>query len=168
MRRRLDLAASLILAPAVLFLDEPTTGLDPRGRNEVWAAIRALVREGTTVLLTTQYLDEADQLADRISVVDRGRVIAEGTPDELKAQVGGDRLECVVRDAAALPEAARILARVAGAEPDLDAEGRRVSAPVGDRLAALAALLRGARGGRHRGGGRRASGGRRSTRRSCT
>ena len=142
MRRRLDLAVGLIQAPRVLFLDEPTTGLDPRGRNEVWAAIRELVREGTTVLLTTQYLDEADQLASRISVVDHGRVIAEGTPDELKTKVGGDRLECVVRDASALPEAARILARVTRAEPDLDPETRRASAPVGERLVALAALLR--------------------------
>ena len=91
MRRRLDLAASLILAPRVLFLDEPTTGPDPRSRNEVWDAVRALVADGTTVLLTTQYLDEADQLADRISVIDPGRVIAEGTPDELKARIGGDR-----------------------------------------------------------------------------
>ena len=141
MRRRLDLATSLILAPAVLFLDEPTTGLDPRGRNEVWAAVRALVREGTTVLLTTQYLDEADQLADRISVVDHGRVIAEGTPDELKSRVGGDRLECVVRDVETLEAAAAIVARVAGAEADLDPDGRRASAPVVDRMAALAGLL---------------------------
>ena len=120
MRRRLDLATSLILAPAVLFLDEPTTGLDPRGRNEVWSAIRALVRAGTTVLLTTQYLDEADQLADRISVVDRGRVIADGTPDELKSRVGGDRLECVVRDVETLEAAAAIVARIAGAAADQD------------------------------------------------
>ena len=141
MRRRLDLATSLILAPAVLFLDEPTTGLDPRGRNEVWAAVRALVREGTTVLLTTQYLDEADQLADRISVVDSGRVIAEGTPDELKSRVGGDRLECVVRDVESLDAAAAIVARIAGAEADRDPDGRRVSAPVADRVAALASLL---------------------------
>ena len=141
MRRRLDLAASLVLAPAVLYLDEPTTGLDPRGRNDVWSAIRALVREGTTVLLTTQYLDEADQLADRISVVDRGRVIAEGTPDDLKARVGGDRLECVVRDATRLEDAAAIVARVAGAAADRDVDARRVSAPVSDRIAALTGLL---------------------------
>ena len=91
MRRRLDLAVTLILAPRVLFLDEPTTGLDPRNRREVWAAIRELVAGGTTVLLTTQYLDEADQLADRVVVIDAGRVIAEGTPAELKARIGGDR-----------------------------------------------------------------------------
>ena len=142
MRRRLDLATSLILAPEVLFLDEPTTGLDPRGRNEVWSAIRALVREGTTVLLTTQYLDEADQLADRISVVDRGRVIAEGSPDDLKGRFGGDRLECIVRHASDLAAAAAALARVSRGEPELDADARRVSAPVDDRLAALGALLR--------------------------
>jgi ABC-2 type transport system ATP-binding protein len=93
MRRRLDLAAGFILAPDVLFLDEPTTGLDPRGRGEVWGAVRSLVARGTTVLLTTQYLDEADQLADQIVVLDGGRVIADGTPDELKSAVGGDRVE---------------------------------------------------------------------------
>jgi ABC-2 type transport system ATP-binding protein len=142
MRRRLDLATSLILAPEVLFLDEPTSGLDPRGRNEVWSAIRALVGEGTSVLLTTQYLDEADQLADRISVVDHGRVIADGSPDALKARIGGDRLECVVRHAVDLPAAAASLARVAGREPDIDTDGRRLSAPVDDRLATLSALLR--------------------------
>ena len=142
MRRRLDLAASLILAPDVLFLDEPTTGLDPRGRNEVWSAIRALVGEGSTVLLTTQYLDEADQLADRISVVDHGRVIAAGSPDELKGRIGGDRLECVVRHSADLTSAAEVLARVAGHEPDVDPDGRRVSAPVDERLSSLSALLR--------------------------
>src|SRR5690606_39102738 len=100
MRRRLDIAASLILRPAVLFLDEPTTGLDPRGRNEVWESVRALRAHGTTVLLTTQYLEEADQLADRISVMARGRVIAEGTPDALKAQMGADVLSVVVHDPA--------------------------------------------------------------------
>ena len=96
MRRRLDLAASFILAPRVLFLDEPTTGQDPRNRNEVWDAIRSFVTEGTTVLLTTHYLDEADQLADQISVIDRGRVIADGTPEELKARVGGSQVDVVV------------------------------------------------------------------------
>jgi ABC-2 type transport system ATP-binding protein len=137
MRRRLDLAASLILRPRVLFLDEPTTGLDPRGRNEVWEAIRALVREGTTVLLTTQYLDEADQLASAISVVDHGRVIAEGSPAALKARLGGDRLEVVLHDVAALPEAARVVEKVAGTTPEIDPDNRQVSAPVTDPLAAL-------------------------------
>jgi ABC-2 type transport system ATP-binding protein len=137
MKRRLDLAASLILRPRVLFLDEPTTGLDPRGRNEVWEAVRALVREGTTVLLTTQYLDEADQLASGISVIDHGRVIAAGSPAALKSRLGGDRLDVVLHDAAALPEAARVVARVAGTAPETDVDNRRVSAPVADPLAAL-------------------------------
>jgi ABC-2 type transport system ATP-binding protein len=97
MRRRLDLATSLLLAPPVLFLDEPTTGLDPRARMDVWASIRSLVGSGTTVLLTTQYLEEADQLADQIAVIHAGRVVAEGTPDELKAKVGPDRVETVTR-----------------------------------------------------------------------
>jgi ABC-2 type transport system ATP-binding protein len=142
MRRRLDLAASLILAPEVLFLDEPTTGLDPRGRNEVWSAIRALVGEGTTVLLTTQYLAEADQLADQIRIVHRGRVIADGSPDELKSTIGGDRLECVVRHVSDLPAAEAALARATGRRADVDPDARRASAPVDDRLTALAALLR--------------------------
>ncbi|GAB3439914.1 hypothetical protein GCM10027570_04780 [Streptomonospora sediminis] len=97
MRRRLDLATSLILSPPVLFLDEPTTGLDPRARTDVWDAIRSLAGSGTTVLLTTQYLEEADRLADRIAVIDAGRVVADGTPDELKARVGPDRVETVTR-----------------------------------------------------------------------
>ena len=118
MRRRLDLAASLILAPSVLFADEPTTGLDPRGRSEVWASIRALVRDGTTVVLTTQYLDEADQLADQICVIDTGRVIAEGSPDRLKSQLGGDRIDVVVREADQLAAAASVVSRAAGVEAD--------------------------------------------------
>ncbi|MFF0555443.1 ATP-binding cassette domain-containing protein [Streptomyces sp. NPDC004266] len=141
MRRRLDLAASLITDPQVLFLDEPTTGLDPRGRREVWEAVRSLVGGGTTVLLTTQYLEEADRLADRISVVDRGRVVAEGTPDRLKARVGADRLDVVVRDAARLDEAAGLLP-VERAEVVVDADRRRLSAPVADRTAALAETVR--------------------------
>ncbi len=140
MRRRLDLAASLILAPRVLCLDEPTAGLDPRGRNEVWAAMRALVAEGTTVLLTTQYLDEADQLADRISLVDNGRVVAEGTPTELKSSLGGDRLDVVLHDTADLDRAAAVLARVTGADTETDA--RRVGAPVADRVSALTETAR--------------------------
>ncbi|MFZ3569785.1 ATP-binding cassette domain-containing protein [Streptomyces sp. BH097] len=138
MRRRLDLAASLLTEPEVLFLDEPTTGLDPRGRAEVWDAVRSLVGGGTTVLLTTQYLEEADQLADRVSVVDRGRVVADGTPDELKAKLGGDRIDVVVRDAAKLPRVAAMLP--AGAT--VDADRRLVSAPVADRMAALTDVVR--------------------------
>ncbi|MDT0322991.1 ATP-binding cassette domain-containing protein [Streptomyces sp. DSM 44918] len=143
MRRRLDLAASLITRPEVLFLDEPTTGLDPRGRTEVWQAVRSLAGGGTTVLLTTQYLEEADQLADRISVIDRGRRIAEGTADELKALIGADRIDVVVRDQDRLTEAAAVVgmaARAAGTHTDPDR--RLVSAPVTDRMAALAETVR--------------------------
>lgn len=142
MRRRLDLAASLILAPPVLFLDEPTTGLDPRSRNEVWEAVRSLVAEGTTVLLTTQYLDEADQLADRITVIDTGRVIADGTPDELKSTIGGDQIEVVVRGVDELVAAAAVVGRVCEAEPEVDRDSHRVSAPVRDRVATLTEVLR--------------------------
>ncbi|WP_298329272.1 ATP-binding cassette domain-containing protein [Haloactinopolyspora sp.] len=142
MRRRLDIAASMLLAPVVLFMDEPTTGLDPRGRNEVWNAVRSLVAEGTTVLLTTQYLDEADQLADRIAVIDSGRVIADDTPVALKSTVGGDRIEVVVQDVADLPTAHEAVRRVASAEPDSDDDARRVHAPVRDRVAALTDVAR--------------------------
>jgi ABC-2 type transport system ATP-binding protein len=138
MRRRLDLAASLITEPEVLFLDEPTTGLDPRGRAEVWASVRSLVGAGTTVLLTTQYLEEADQLADRISVVDAGRVIAEGTADELKAKTGGDRIDVVLRDTDRLALVASLLPGEATVDPDR----RLVSAPVSDRMAALTETVR--------------------------
>ncbi|MFJ8617400.1 ATP-binding cassette domain-containing protein [Streptomyces clavifer] len=138
MRRRLDLAASLITEPEVLFLDEPTTGLDPRGRAEVWSAVRSLAAGGTTILLTTQYLEEADQLADRISVVDGGRVIAEGTADRLKAMVGGDRIDVVVRDAGRLADAARLLGEGATADTDR----RLLSAPAPDRMAALTRTVR--------------------------
>ncbi|MDG4806540.1 ATP-binding cassette domain-containing protein [Micromonospora sp. WMMD1120] len=142
MRRRLDIAASLIRTPRVLFLDEPTTGLDPRSRNQVWDLVRALVRDGTTVLLTTQYLEEADQLADRISVIDAGRVVADGTPDELKSMTGGDRIEVVVRDVADLTRAARVVAPITHAQPDIDTEVRRLSVPVVDGVAALVAVVR--------------------------
>lgn len=138
MRRRLDLAASLITDPEVLFLDEPTTGLDPRGRAEVWSAVRSLAAEGTTVLLTTQYLEEADQLADRISVIDGGRVIAEGTADRLKARVGGDRIDVVVRDAGRLGEAAELL----GEGVTTDTDRRLLRAPAPDRMAALTRTVR--------------------------
>ncbi|MFJ9559396.1 ATP-binding cassette domain-containing protein [Streptomyces fuscichromogenes] len=141
MRRRLDLAASLITEPEVLFLDEPTTGLDPRSRAEVWASVRSLVGGGTTVLLTTQYLEEADQLADQISVVDRGRVIADGTADELKARTGGDRIDVVLRDAHQLAAA---VAMMPFADDDLtvDADRRSFSAPVTDRMGALTQVVR--------------------------
>ncbi len=142
MRRRLDLAASLILTPPVLFLDEPTTGLDPRSRNEVWAAVRAMVTDGATVLLTTQYLEEADQLAGQIAVVDAGRVIACGSPDELKSTLGGDRIDVVLRDSDDLPVAAAIIARAATEEPEVNPDTRRISAPVRDRVAALTQVVR--------------------------
>ena len=130
MRRRIDLAASLVGRPNVLFLDEPTTGLDPQARSDVWDMIRLLVSDGVTVLLTTQYLDEADQLADDIVVIDHGRVIATGTPDELKAKVGGQVLEVVPADHSRLHEVASVLASWTGAEPVTDAGGRQVTAQV--------------------------------------
>ena len=140
MRRRLDLASSMILAPQVLFLDEPTTGLDPRGRNEVWAAIRDLVAGGTTVLLTTQYLEEADQLSDRITVIDRGRTVATGSPTELKSTVGGDQIEVVAAPGADLARVAEAFAGAATSEPEVLVEQRTVTAPVADRVAALSTV----------------------------
>ncbi|MEU5000752.1 ATP-binding cassette domain-containing protein [Streptomyces sp. NPDC021622] len=142
MRRRLDLAASMILAPAVLFLDEPTTGLDPRSRLEVWDTVRKLVADGTTVLLTTQYLEEADKLASRITVIDQGRAIADDTPDGLKSTVGGSCLEVVVRDAADLSAAWTAVSRVADGVPQTNALERRVQADVTDRVGALTEVAR--------------------------
>ena len=142
MRRRLDLAASFIVAPRVLFLDEPTAGLDPHGRNEVWESIRALAAAGTTVLLTTQYLEEADQLADAISVIAAGRVVAAGSPDELKSLTGGDRIDVVLREAGDLIPAARLLRVRLGADVSLDHDTRGLSVPVTDRLAALTHIIR--------------------------
>jgi ABC-2 type transport system ATP-binding protein len=142
MRRRLDLAASFIVAPRVLFLDEPTTGLDPHGRNEVWQMIRTLAGSGTTVLLTTQYLQEADQLADAIAVITAGRVIAEGTPAELKSLGGGDRIDVVLRAAGDLLPAARLLRARFRADVRLDQDCRELSVPVADRLAALTEIIR--------------------------
>jgi ABC-2 type transport system ATP-binding protein len=130
MRRRLDLAASLVARPSVLFLDEPTTGLDPRSRVVTWDAVRALTATGTTVLLTTQHLDEADQLADLITVVDHGRVIAEGTSAQLKAKVGGERVLLTVAAESDLAAAREVLARIADGVPQVDPAERTVEAPV--------------------------------------
>lgn len=137
MRRRLDLAASLTATPPILFLDEPTTGLDPRSRLTMWGVIQDLVGDGTTVLLTTQYLEEADRLASRIAVIDQGRVIAEGTPAELKARVGGEALELAVVDPADLERAREIAASVASDDVFVDRERRRVRAAVSDGAMAL-------------------------------
>jgi ABC-2 type transport system ATP-binding protein len=143
MRRRLDLAGALVAAPAVLFLDEPTTGLDPRSRTELWAMIRDLVAGGTTLLLTTQYLDEADALADDIVVIDHGRVIAHGTADELKGQVGGQCLEVTVSDPRDLDRTGAVLAPLGLNAPVLDQRGRSLSMPVPAGVELLrAALLR--------------------------
>ncbi len=130
MRRRLDLAASLVTRPKILFLDEPTTGLDPRSRRFTWDAVRGLAADGTTVLLTTQHLEEADQLADRIAVVDHGAVIAEGTAAQLKAKVGGEMVVLTVAAEADLAAAAAVLARHADGAPQADAVTRIVQAPV--------------------------------------
>ena len=140
MRRRLDLAAALVARPPVLFLDEPTTGLDIRSRIGLWDAIEALVSEGTTVLLTTQYLDEADRLADRIAVIDQGLVIAEGTPEELKSQVGGERLEIHLCDGDRGEEAVVALASIASDQPFL--EDGTVRVPVAERRGTIAAAVR--------------------------
>ena len=140
MRRRLDLAASLVAKPPVLFLDEPTTGLDPRSRLGLWAAIEALVADGTTVLLTTQYLDEADRLADSIAVIDRGRVIERGTPDELKDRVGGERLEVRLTGAAEAAAAARALAPMSD-EPAVT-EGSTLHLAVRGRDGAMVEAVR--------------------------
>jgi ABC-2 type transport system ATP-binding protein len=140
MRRRLDLAAALVARPPVLFLDEPTTGLDIRSRIGLWDAMDALVAGGTTVLLTTQYLDEADRLADRLAVIDRGLVIAEGTPDELKAQVGGDRLEIHLCDGHRSEEAVAALVAIASDRPFV--ENGSVSVPVAERRGTIAEAVR--------------------------
>ncbi|GAA2238243.1 daunorubicin resistance protein DrrA family ABC transporter ATP-binding protein [Streptomyces amakusaensis] len=131
MRRRIDIAASILNTPDLLFLDEPTTGLDPRSRNQVWDIVRAVVAQGTTVLLTTQYLDEADQLAARIAVIDHGRVIAEGTKGELKASVGSGSVHVRLREAAQRPEAVRVLTETLGSEVQLDSDPVALTARVG-------------------------------------
>jgi len=129
MRRRLDIAASIVTTPRLLFLDEPTTGLDPRSRNQVWHIVRAMVRAGTTVLLTTQYLEEADQLADRIAIIDHGKVIAEGTSGELKASIGSGGLRVHLRDPGRRPDAEAVLARTLGAVR-LEADPTALSSPA--------------------------------------
>ena len=141
MRRRLDLAASLIVKPKVLFLDEPTTGLDPRGRLEMWGVIEELVKDGVTLLLTTQYLEEADQLADEIAVIDTGKVIARGTSDALKKEVGGERLEVVV-DSAHIAKTLEIVSAVSGVKASLDQGLRQISAPVSTGSVALFEVLK--------------------------
>ena len=142
MRRRLDLAGALVADPAVLFLDEPTTGLDPRSRGDMWEVITELVAGGTSLLLTTQYMEEAERLADQIIVIDHGRVIAGGTADELKAQVGGERLELVIQDAARLGEAREVLAAVGSGEAAVDQHTRQLTVPVLGGSSALVEALR--------------------------
>ena len=140
MRRRIDIAASIVVTPDLIFLDEPTTGLDPRSRNQVWEIIRALVAGGTTVLLTTQYLDEADQLADRIAVIDHGRVIAEGTSSQLKASIGSGALHVRLLDPTQRPAAEALLTRALGVPVDLDPDPAALSARVSDAASVAHAL----------------------------
>jgi len=141
MRRRLDLAASLIHRPPLIFLDEPTTGLDPRTRGQMWETIRELVASGCTVLLTTQYLDEADQLADRIAVIDRGRKVAEGTSDQLKSQVGSSTLQLRLLDPAQTSQAVDVVRRVVGDEPVLTPEAGGINVPLPDANRAADVLI---------------------------
>jgi ABC-2 type transport system ATP-binding protein len=141
MRRRLDLAAAIIVRPKILFLDEPTTGLDPRGRQEMWGVIKELVDGGVTLLLTTQYLEEADQLADEIAVIDHGKVIARGTSDTLKKDVGGERLEVIV-ETSQLKAAAEIISRISGTAAHVDESMRSVSSPVKNGTKSLMDALR--------------------------
>jgi ABC-2 type transport system ATP-binding protein len=142
MRRRLDLAGALVAAPPVLFLDEPTTGLDPRSRTDMWGVIVELVKGGTTLLLTTQYLEEADRLADDILVIDHGKGIAQGTADQLKAQVGGERVEVVVGTTAELDPARAVLAELASGPVLADSHTRRITAPVQGGAGVLVEALR--------------------------
>ena len=141
MRRRLDLAAALVAEPDVIFLDEPTTGLDPRSRSQMWETIQQLVRGGATVLLTTQYMEEADRLADDIVVIDRGRMIAHGTADELKTQIGGERIELVVGSPAEIAAGRAVLDRVAVGDVQVDEQTRRISAGVAGGVESLREVL---------------------------
>ncbi|MDY7086247.1 MAG: ATP-binding cassette domain-containing protein [Actinomycetota bacterium] len=142
MRRRLDIAAGFILTPAVLFLDEPTTGLDPRARNEVWAAVREVAAAGTTVLLTTQYLDEADQLAARISVMNHGRIVANDTPDVLKREIGGDRVTLTIAPGTPLDELAERLGVAVGIPAVPDADAGTLTFEVGSGVTGLSRVVR--------------------------
>jgi ABC-2 type transport system ATP-binding protein len=142
MRRRLDLAVSLVGHPPVLFLDEPSSGLDPHGRHQLWQTIRQLVQAGTTVLLTTQYLEEADQLADHIVVIDRGHSLAIGTPQQLKTQVGGDRLQLCLATPATAGRAARVVAALGSGPPTVDVQAGQVTLPITNGVAILPEVVR--------------------------
>jgi ABC-2 type transport system ATP-binding protein len=142
LKQRLGIAIALVNEPEVVFLDEPTTGLDPRSRLGMWDVIRGLVRDGTTLLLTTQYLEEADELADQIAVVDHGKIIARGTADELKSQVGGERIEVVVRNRADIPRAVDVLDRDGDGHTTIDEHTRRLTVPAHGGATRLVQVVR--------------------------